>query len=443
MKQVPQHAGVFQNLIGINNDVLGHFNGQYQLENDICRLNLGLLNVYLVGKPEYIRILMNDERITKPRLGRKLSSLMMGNGLFVSEGAFWKKQRNAIAPIFRPRRVGSMQQQMVGPAQEVCEAWIRAGGSADLIQDLTHLTVQTLVQTIFGVKDSVRFDHLRDHLEALSDQFVKRIQRPIRAPLWVPTRLNRELFYHINAVRGLITDLINIHDSASKSLNTDTLITALRNSVDDNNNPMPEEHVYDEVLNFFLAGHDTTASTLYWAVYEISRHSHVQHTLYQELQQLVDTEISTRHFEQLPYLKAVVAEVLRLYPPGYMLTRQVDGQDYELDGYLLRKNSMVLVPVLAMHRNPNVFNKPEQFDPERWLEGKLENLPKNTYLPFGAGKRFCIGEGFARQEMLTFLATLYRRSETRLTNPDNKPEIFPNATLWPDRSIAISVKEKN
>lgn len=431
------------NMKALSSAPLDFINEQYQTWNDISQFRAGPVRIYCVGNPAYIQQAMNDEGISKAKLNQKLLQPVMGNGLFVSEGDYWKQQRKTLTPVFKPKRIGDYQKLMLRPAQKFIDS-LKNKTEIKLMPEVTAVTVDTLISTIFGLNDSLNIEKLDKHLEILAAHFIEHLSHPIRAPRWVPTKSNRDLNENVKAVLDIVKELMKKHDVAVTAAADDTLINALRHAESDDGNIMNQQQLLDEVSTFFLAGHETTATSLLWAIYNLSKQPELQKKLRTELEeQLNGKPISKEDFGKLPYLKAVIDETLRLYPSGYVLGREVKTNNYYLGDLHLKKGAWLLVPVFSIHRNPKWYANPETFFPDRWLGDLKKELPKNGFMPFGAGKRLCIGEHFARNELMTLLATIYQNYETYTLPGKPEPQIFAAVTLRPDRDVFVGLRALN
>lgn len=413
---------------------------QYQVWDDIAQFRAGPVTIYSIGNPAYIQQIFNDNEIVKAPINQKLLKPVMGNGLFVSEGDYWRRQRKILTPIFKPKRIGDYQKLMREPTLRFIEQ-LKTKSKVNLMPEVTAITAEVVVGTIFGLSEQLQIQKLDKHLEVLSGHFIDRLSNPVRAPRWIPTKSNRDLNSNVNAVLKIVKQLMSKHDKLKGRGASDTLIDALRSAESDDGKTMTRQQLLDEVSTFFLAGHETTAGTLLWAIYSLSKQPQAQQKLRAELREVLgDRFITTSDFVNLPYLRAVVDETLRMYPVAYILGREVNSKDYRLSDYILEKGAWILIPVFSMHRNSKWYADPDTFLPERWLSDLRKELPKNAFMPFGAGKRLCIGEHFARNELMTLLASIYQNFETYKLPEQPEPKIFAGVTLRPEGDLYVGIR---
>lgn len=426
------------NLREILNDPFTFLNAQYISQPFLARYGAGPVDLYSVGDPTLVRQVLTDKSVEKARLNRKLFNPVIGNGLLASEGELWKVQRKAISHIFRPKKMFNYQSLMTDPVNKLVKK-LESQKNVNITGEATAVTIQILVRSIFGLDNEFSVGSLEKHLEILAHQFVNRVSSIVQIPLWIPTKQNRIMSASAQAVLEIVENLINEHDKLNTEQTQDTLINALRASEDDQGRKMSDQQVFDEVATFFLAGHEATSTTLQWAIYNLSKYPEKQIKLRQELQENLGMKDADKNdLDSLPYLKAVVDETLRLFPTCYVQVREVATKDYLLDGYSLKRGSILAVPVYAMHRNEEWYPEPESFLPERWLNDSTKNIPKQAFMPFGGGKRVCIGEHFSRYELMTLLAYIYRTLASTLPEKDTPPGILPAVTLRPDREMFIN-----
>ncbi len=219
------------------------------------------------------------------------------------------------------------------------------------------------------------------------------------------------------------------------------LLSILLSTRDEDGRPMPDELVRDEALTLLLAGHETTANALSWAWDMLARTPAAEARLHAELDAVLgERDPVLDDVPRLKFTRDVVAEVLRLRPPAWILGRRV-LRPLRLGEWELEPGSVVIAAEIVTHRNPATGREPEAFRPERWSNGETAALPRGAYFPFGGGNRICIGESFAWTEAILILATLARRFRFRATDASPVP-LEPLVTLRPGRSITMRVEAR-
>lgn len=198
---------------------------------------------------------------------------------------------------------------------------------------------------------------------------------------------------------------------------------------------MSDRQLRDELVTLFLAGHETTAIALSWTFLLLSKNPEARERLARELAEtLVGRVPSVADFPRLRYTDAVVREAMRLYPPAYVIGREALA-DCEIAGYRVKAGTTIYFSPWVLHRDARWFDRPEEFRPERWMDGLSARLPKYVYLPFGGGPRICIGERFAMMELILVLAAIARRWRLEMAGPDPVP--LPSITLRPEGGVPM------
>jgi cytochrome P450 len=202
---------------------------------------------------------------------------------------------------------------------------------------------------------------------------------------------------------------------------------------------MTDEQVRDELMTFLLAGHETTALALSWALYMLSRNDEAEEKLHEEVDRVLAGRLpSVFDLPSLLFIESIVKETMRLYPPAWSVARTAIN-DFELDGYRVPAGANIVMSQWIMHRDQRFFSEPEKFEPDRWSTSACQNLPRFAYFPFGGGPRQCIGASFATIEAVLILGTIARRF--RLVAVDKTPVLpVPSITLRPKDPIRMRIE---
>jgi len=360
---------------------------------------------------------------------------ILGNGLLTSEGDFWQRQRKLAAPSFHQKRITSYSETMSRYTLQHIENW-QDGDLLDLHEEMTNLTLKIVCKTLFDEEIGGRTEDVGEALAFLLEYFIKNLLYPNLLPAWIPTPNRKKAKTATLLLKDIITTIIQEHKS---DLKKDDLLSTLIAAEDEDGKKMTDQQLQDEVMTLFLAGHETTASTLSWSFYLLSRYPEARKKFLAEMQ----TVLSGRNpiFEDLPrmpYADAVVKESLRLYPPAWRVTRQ-PVEDVELGGYLVPAHTVVFMPQWIVQRDKRYFKDPNEFVPERWLSEETKSLPKFAYFPFGGGPRICIGNSFATMEAIIVLVTVSQKFLVDVL-PDWKIVPKASVTLRPKYGVRARVK---
>ncbi len=221
---------------------------------------------------------------------------------------------------------------------------------------------------------------------------------------------------------------------ASKEERGDLLSLLLHARDEVDNTGMTDRQVRDEAMTLFLAGHETTALTLSWSWFLLAQNPEAEARLVEEVQSVLGSRpVTADDYPRLPFTEAVILESMRLYPPAYVIGRE-NLQACEIGSFHAPRGTTMLMSQWVVQRDPRIYDQPEQFRPQRWLEGLAQRLPKYAYFPFGGGPRLCIGNTFALMETVLVLATLARPYHFTLA-PGHVVEPVPTFTLRPRNGI--------
>ena len=405
--QPPEAALQFD--IGSTDDSLERMIELFALHGDIYRVYVPARqsHTYVIHHPDDVkRVLVSNHRNYTKGLGLDRVKILLGKGIMTSEGELWTRQRYMMQPLFH-RRVITQFAEVIGTANSQLlrrwEALERRGEPVSLTDEMSMLTLEIVLRAIFG----------RD-LERMSAQLGGN-------PFEVVTReqeRNLQFAFKFRSLTKLVAGLIE-RRRHEKEEHFDYVAMLMGARDKDSGEPMAERQLIDEVLTLVVAGHETTASALNWTWYLLSQHHDVEARLHAELDALSDeTAPSLARMEQLAYTQQVVNEALRLYPPGWLLSRRTVQADV-LGGYEIPAGTNVLLPLYLLHRHPRFWQDPDRFLPERFAPEHEAERPRFAYMPFAAGPRHCIGETFALYEMLMHLQRIARRF--RLIHVPDKP----------------------
>jgi cytochrome P450 len=382
---------------------------------DAVKLSIGPKTLYFFNHPDHAKHVLADNSSNYHKgIGYIQARRALGDGLLTSEGDLWRKQRKTIQPVFQHKRIVDQAGVVVEEAAKLV-ARLRAyenGDPVDLMQQMTGLTLGVLGRTMLDA-DLSGFDTLGESFEAVQDQAMFEMETMSMVPMWVP--LARQLRFRVARQRlQRIVDQLVAERNAGSGGGADDLLSRLITSTGQE----PDAHVgqqrmRDELVTLLLAGHETTASTLGWAFYLIDQHPEVLARLRTEALDVLGDRLPVyEDMQRLTYTAAVVEEVIRLYPPVWILPRQAQQSD-EVGGYHVPAGADVLICPYTMHRNPDFWDAPTKFDPGRFDRDVAAERSKYAYIPFGAGPRYCVGNSLGMMEAIFVIAMVAR--DLRLT----------------------------
>ncbi|MCV2866257.1 cytochrome P450 [Defluviimonas sp. WL0075] len=366
---------------------------------------------HMVMDPEANRHILKDavEDYPKSDVTKLILAPAIGESLFIAEGPHWHWQRRAAAPAFSPRNVQGLAPVMTAAAERASERIAQAEGrAADLYQEMVTATFEVISDVTFSGAEG--FDRAAVHRAI--DAYIAQTARVslldiLGAPMWVP-RPGRVVAGPAMREMKRIADMaIEGRRKAGRRPVPDLLDLLLAGEDPETGRRMDTGELRDNLLTFIVAGHETTALTLAWALYLCAFDPAVQARARAEAQAVLGGRAATAaDLPALPYIRQIVDEALRLYPPAAFLSRTARSHD-RLCGREVRPGDTVMLPIYALHRNHLLWPEPDRFDPSRFADSRV--IDRYAYLPFGAGPRICIGASFALQEAVIILATLLAR----------------------------------
>jgi cytochrome P450 len=395
--------------VGSTDDSLEHMIALFARHGDTYRVFVPARRsyTYVIHHPDDVkRVLVANHKNYTKGVGLDRVRILLGKGIMTSEGELWKRQRYMMQPLFHRRVINQFASVIAAAHERLFARWdalARGGATVNLTDEMSALTLEIVLRSIFG----------RD-LDRLTQQFGAN-------PFEVVTReQSRDLqfAYKFRSLGRLVTQLI-ARRRAEPEEHMDFVAMLMQVRDKESGEPMGERQLVDEIMTLIVAGHETTASGLNWTWYLLSQHPQVQARLHAEID-AVDYPLAPRlaQVETLTYTGQVVNEALRLYPPGWVLSRRTIEADV-LGGYPIPPGTNVLLPLYLLHRHPQFWEDPDAFRPERFAPGHETERTRFAYMPFAAGPRHCIGETLALYEMLMHLYLVARRY--RLIYVPDKP----------------------
>jgi cytochrome P450 len=409
----------------------------------IARMSLwgGLVQSQLVTDPALAHAVLVEHSDAFMK-GLGLSYFMrplLGDGLLSSEGDFHRRQRRMLAPSFMPKRLADYATTIAGRSEEAQRA-LRDGASVDVNAVMMRLTLEIVGATLFGAEVGAEAEEVHGALSDAMEQMSRVLRSVIPIPPTWPTPGNRRGLRAVARLDRVVYGLIE--ERRRSGVERNDFLSMLLAARDEAGGQMTDRQVRDEAMTIFLAGHETTANALTWTFYLLARNPAVRERLERELDAHLGGRTPTlADLAKLPYAMMVFKESMRLYPPAYVVARRA-LRDVEVAGRHIPKGHLVVINIIGMHHDPALFRDPERFDPERFTPEAEKALPKNAFLPFGAGPRVCIGNHFALMEGHLALATLAQRVRFERSPSAPPAEMEPLVTLRPKGGMPMTVQRR-
>jgi cytochrome P450 len=370
---------------------------QFDRFGDIFSASIYGAKVYVVSAPEYAEhvLLKNWQNYVKGQAIKRIA-LLLGKGLMVSEGDFWISQRRMIQPAFHRKAIGALAGIISEGNRALLADWERAAeekSSINVTRDLSRTVLQVVLRSIFGDD----YAQAAPHFNILSEQ---------------PER-NLQFAEAFKPLAEIVVRLAAQRRAANRVAN-DILGMLMQARDREGGQPMPDRQLAREIMTLVVAGHETTASVLNWTWYLLSQHPAAEAKLSRELGLLEGGFPSLDELSRYPYTQHVIEEAMRLYPPGWLMTRKALKDD-RLGEYFVPAGTEIYIAPYLIQRHPAHWEAPDSFNPDRFGEEPVPHRHPLAMLPFSAGPRNCIGEYFARIEMQIHLMIIAPRLRLRYT----------------------------
>ena len=410
--------------------------------NGLSTFALGPERTYLVTDPTDIeRVLVSEASRFRKAQTMRTGSIddLLGDGLLMSGGEFWQRQRRRAQPAFAPGRVANFGETISGYAEAMLDGWDE-GDVVAIDPAMARITVKVIVSVMFGTElDDRTTETVQNNLEPLGKMFEPKPAQFL-LPEWVPTPERVEFERAVANLEGVLDSLVR-ERRGTEDGGMDLLSILLRaqGEVEE----VTEELLRDELMTMLLAGHDTTALSLTYTWYLLAQHPDIERRVHDEIDDVLGDEPPTAgDVRDLDLTERVIQEAMRLYPPVYTIFRE-PSEDVRLGGYEVPEGSLVMLPQWGVHRDPRWYDDPETFDPDRWTNDRVSDRPNYAYFPFGGGPRHCIGKHLSMLEAQMILATVARSYRLRLA-PEQSADLdfAPSLTMHPSEPIRMEVRKR-
>jgi len=386
-------------------DLLTWLGVQFQNFGDIYRACIYGTNVYVISAPEYVeRVFLKNWQNYPKGLFIKRVAMLLGNGLMVSKGELWKRQRRMIQPAFNRSALEALSPVITAANARLLEKWERAARAKTSV-NVTRGVSQTILEIVLRIIFGDDYDRVEPQFRVVSDD------------------MRRDLAF-ARLLTALGDTIVEIVDQRRREhrIASDLLGSLMEARDRETGQTMSDAQLSKEIMTLIVAGHETTASTLNWTWYLLSQNPEAEAKLSDELQRLLRYGVpSVADLQHYTYTKKVIEEAMRLYPPGWLLTRRAIQDDY-LGEYFVPAGTEIYVSPYYIQRHPGFWEAPDRFDPDRFDSDISSTTYPRAMLPFSIGPRNCIGEHLARMEMYFHMIMI--GSRLRLQRVDKAPARF-------------------
>lgn len=385
-------------------------------------------DLWVLSHPDHVRHVLVDHHANFTKgVGIERVAILLGNGLMTSEGDQWRMQRKMIQPAFHRKVVATWMPHIHVATEGLAQRWERAadsGATINVTQDMSEATLEVVLRALFG-EDLARLE-----TGAGGNPF---------ALLTDHTERNLAFAYKFRQLGKMI--LADVERRRRDGIRRDDILSLLIDARDRGSGaPMPDRQLLDEIMTIIIAGHETTASSLNWFWYLLTQAPEVAARIHAEVDAARAEPPAYDQLEHFPHVRRALDETLRLYPPGWLLTRRSIGA-MSIGEYLLPPRTDVLISPYLIQRHPAYWPDPNAFDPDRFLPERGAARNRFVYLPFGLGPRACIGEHLALIEMHAHAIMLARRFALTLA-PGQTVEIEPQVNLRTRQPVHMHVRKR-
>lgn len=417
----PKHLPVLGHALSMGRDPIG-FLQDLRAHGDIVTFYLGTRPLHQVNSPELIRqvLVTNAHEFSRGKIFAKARQLF-GDGLATADEPAHMRQRRVMQPAFHSERIAGYVNVMREQVDGTIGAWI-PNEPIMLDREMAGLTLRVTAKSLFRADlGGAAVTEVRRSLGPVLNGLAKRSMMPVEVFERIPTPGNRRFEMALHRLVTVVDNVITAYRTGG--VDHGDLLSMLVNQVDD------DDEVRAQVMNILMAGTETTATTLSWVFYELARHPEIADRIADETNSVLNGRtVTAADPDRMTYTDRVLTETLRLHTPIWLLMRTATAP-VQLGDVTLRPGAEVMVSMPTLHRDPALFPDPMRFDPDRWQDAP--ELPRMSFIPFGAGGHKCIGDKFAWAEMTVAVAALCARWRLRL-RPGHQVREVARAFLRPN-----------
>lgn len=423
---------------------------------DIVYFKLGSFQFAMLNDAESIeQVLQTESKNFTKSTGYERFKLIIGNGLLVSEGDIWKRQRRLMSWAFSSKHIEKAHQVMVQETLDLVNSW-KGKKQIDLAEEMNHVALQIICVSLFGKSQTQNSQQIRvsiknmlSYLQTTRHLWIQILlylvpvknkhELALKIEKSLPLPSTKQFFHAIDSIDGVVNSIIE--NRKSKGENSNLLDAMIQATDSEDQTQMTNQQLRDEVITMLIAGHETTANALTWTWHQLLKYPEVLKKVRSELNTHIAGDIpSFNEISSLSYTRAVLEESIRLYPPFWRISRK-NKEATKIKNYNIPAGTNIIASLYTIHRHVDHWPDPLVFRPERFLEEK-KSFHRFAYIPFGGGSRICIGSQFAIYEALTILAISLKKYDFK-SHLTKDPEYFMSLTLQPKDGCKVSVTALN
>lgn len=425
-------------------NIAGYLKDKQKQYGDFVLLKATNHPIYLINNLEYVeQILVKESKNFTKGTGYQRSRVILGNGIFTSDGEFHDSQRKLINPAFHKSRIEEYYKTVAFCTNDFLTKWgnmVAENPNIDVQTEITRLFIAIIFNSMFSSDSSEELIDLGAYYTELFNSanpfLLLDPQRAIKLPLPSVKKFMKTK----NELDFKLRELIKKRKKEDTFADLD-ILNMLMHAESNEGKRMSDDELFDEVRTLFVAANDTSAKVLTWALYNLSQNPDAKAKCLSEINTVLDGKFPEYHdYQELKYIRMCINETMRLYPPLWMITR-TPINDFFLDDYLIKKDSSIFMVPLFFQKDERYYANPESFIPERWTDEERKKRPRLSFVPFGAGPRYCIGESFAMFHLVIILSAILQKFDFKL-HPKQKVEISSSMLLKPKYGMTMILEEK-
>ena len=426
----------------IRNNPLMYLNRVWQEYGDVVQFPIPRPPTYLVVDPSGVeRVLLGSARYYgKSTIQYRALSLVTGEGLLTADTEAWRRQRPMVQPAFHHESLAEIAAHIAVAIDRITDDWRRAGSGTvmDVDAAMMHGALEVVGHALFGTDLTRDAEQLASATLSALDVVIARARVPISPPDWVRTPANRILRRANGQLDAAVHAMLQERRAENRNSPSD-MLDILLSVRDDDGVGLTDLEIRNQMVTFIVAGHETVASALTWAWGLLAANPKWQKRMQAEIDEVVGgRRVTFADYANLPVTRAIYDEVLRLYPPAWLITRKALVDDL-LGGCEIPAGALIILSPYLLHRHPDIWEQPNDFEPDRFLGGKIN---RTAFIPFGYGPRLCVGRDFANLEGVLMLAGLGGRFEVEFAGGAQLPAGNPLVTIRPPAGMPLVVRER-
>ena len=431
---------LLKNMPGMSRNILTHFYDTEQKLGKTFENPIPFMRIICTSEPDFMRyVLQQNHRNYKKGKSYDVLKLILGNGLVTSNGQFWQKQRRLAQPAFHKKNLEDLFNAMGKTAIAYFEELeSKRGTEIDIAREMMAVTAKIALKALFSDNTEEDLNAVYDSMTEVQRYVSDLLNNPLSQFIYPFTGRKQQFKKDMSVLDKVVLKAIaNRRKSDTKY--PDLLQMMMDATYEDSNEQMNDQQLMDEMITMFSAGHETSANGLAWLFHLLAKHPEIVEKIRLEIQEICGDKLpSFQDLRQLTYIRQVIDEGMRLYPPVWGISRTAIEED-EYRGIKIKKEDVVFCLIYNAHRREDLYENAQTFNPDRFAPEKVKEMPKMSYLPFGGGPRLCIGNMFALMEMQLLVVGLLQRFDFELVKNQNI-DMEALVTLRPRYGIKMNLK---